>query len=265
MSEQYVTFGSKNIFLSNKITPQDWLTGTQLVCDSTGDMILWDFTGGEPTLYEHFPELLNLVKPYSIWAVTSNSLLRKQIDKLDFERCCSWTASWHPGANKPIDQFIDNIKFVQSHKIYTSVTIVLHESTKLVIKDDLKRLQDAGFPTQIHLFLSEGWSLNDASQELKDVYEDLKQMNKAPAEGWSGSAPGLLNPRDCIAGYKSATVSSDGFVYSCYRHLMVENAPPIGRWGTWKPSNDLTRDCTWDCNFACDLRNTIGTQYYDAP
>ncbi len=261
----FVDFGSKRLQLGREITPDQWAEGTRLVSEEAGEQILFDFTGGEPTMYPRLGKLLELCAPYSEWAITSNSVLTNQIRRLfefDIKPCRSWTASWHPGAFRPMEPFLDNLRFVQSNAVYVSVTIVLHESTKTTIKRDLARLQDEGFVTQIHLYLGEGYALErDADQEIHDLYAELKHLNRAPAEDWDQTPSELPTPRNCIAGHRSVAVSSDGSVFRCYEHLMVETQPAIGKWGSWTPEPDLTRNCDWVCRFACDTRNVIYPGY----
>lgn len=258
---KYVDFGSKRLMLGQSIKPDQWAEGTQLVSEATGETILFDFTGGEPTMYAGLGRLLMEVRPYSDWAITSNSVLTRQIRELfewNIKPCMSWTASWHPGAFKPMEPFLANLRFVRSNAVYVSVTIVLHESTKRTIKQDLARLQDAGFPVQIHLYLGEGYALaRDTDREMHDLYAELKHLNRAPAEDWDQTPPELPTPRNCIGGHRSVAVSSDGSVFRCYEHLMVESEPAIGKWGSWTPEPDLTRGCDWVCRFACDTRNVI--------
>lgn len=256
--DTYVDFGSKRIPVTRELTPKEWIRGMHKVRLATSKRPLWDFTGGEPTLYEGLPELLEGARTYSDWAITSNSLLRRQIERIfnaNIDMPSSWTSSWHPGAKRDINEFIDTLKFIRSHGVYTSCTVVLHASTKDTIREDLKRIASEGFVVQIHLALMEGYSLaNDSDTELKAIYEELKWLNRAPAEDYDSTPEGVPTPRDCVAGYESVAVSSDGAIYPCYRGMMCEPNPPIGKWGEWIPQTDLTRGCDWICNFACDLR-----------
>lgn len=260
--DTYVDFGSKRLAIQRELTPKEWIRGMHKVRLATGKRPLWDFTGGEPTLYDGLPELLEGARTYSDWAITSNSLLRKQIERIfaaHIDMPSSWTSSWHPGAKRDINEFIDTLKFIRSHGVYTSCTVVLHASTKDTIREDLKWIADEGFVVQIHLALMEGYSLkNDTDAELKAIYEELKWLNRAPAEDYDSTPEGMPTPRDCVAGYESVSVSSDGSVYPCYRGMFVEPYPPIGKWGEWIPQKDLTRGCDWICNFACDIKLVEG-------
>lgn len=259
----YVDFGSKRLTLGPQMTAREWLQGMHRVIQASGKKVLWDFTGGEPMMYQEMPQLLMGARSYSDWAITSNTLLRKQIERVfdaHVDRCASWTASWHPGSGREIGEFIANLKFVQQHSDYVSVTIVLHPSTKHRIKQDLQVLSEH-VPVQIHLFHAEGFSLAKSEDaELRDLYEELKPLNRAPAEAWCETPEGVPTPRDCVALSHSCVVSSDGAVYPCYQATLVEFDPPVGKWGTWIPNQDIYRGCTWPCSFACDLRNVVSSQ-----
>ena len=263
---KYVQFETKRLPLGRQLTPEEWADGTRRIVDAAGERIIFDLTGGEPTLYPGLPRFLHLTKDVADWAVTSNTVLTKQIHAIfdaDVNRCSAWTASWHPGAKRPLEPFLDNLRFIRHRADDTSVTIVLHQSTKHVIREHLKQIQDAGFRVQIHLYLSPYYSFaNDKDQEIHELYEELKAINKAPAESFTDDV--LSPPHTCIAGHRSVAVSSDGAVFSCYKHMASEPDPPIGYWGTWTPKADLTRGCMWACVYACDLRNTL-SQYYMAP
>lgn len=261
-ADTFVNFGSKQLPIVREMTAKEWIRGFHLIRQNAHSPIMWDLTGGEPTLYDQLPEFLEGVRTYSEWSITSNSLLRKQIERVFAARIdmpSSWTASWHPGADRDIERFIDTLKFIRSHGVYTSCTVVLHRSTKSTIKRDLERIAAEGFVVQIHLYLAEGYSLAaDDDQELKDIYTELKWLNRAPAEDYDTTPEGIPTPRDCVAGYDSISVSSDGAIYPCYRLMFVEQVKPLGQWGSWVPATDLTRGCAYPCTFACDIKNIVG-------
>lgn len=258
----YVTFGEKTLPISRELSPREWAHGMHKVRQATGLKVLFDFTGGEPLIYEGLGEMLEKCRTYSAWSVTSNTSLTKQLHalyKYNIDLPGSWTGSWHPRAGFPIDRFIENLKFVRSHGTYTSVTIVLHRSTKDTIKADLKRFQDEGFVTQIHLALIDGYDFGkEEDQELKDLYAELQYLNRSFAENMDETPAGVPSPRNCLAGFRSVVVSSDGQCFLCYEHAMRQSMKSIGQWGEWTPKTDMTRGCTWECVFSCDLRLVEG-------
>lgn len=261
----FAILGEKKLSLGKQMTAREWANGAERVADSIGEDLLFDFTGGEPTLYKELPEMLHLVKDCSQWAMTSNSSLRPRIEAIfaaDIKPCKSWTGSWHPNTGKIIESFIDNLNFIKSHGVCTSATLVLHSSTKHRIRQDLIRLAEAGITTQLHYFLAPDYTVADETdQEMLELYDELRELNRSPAESWVQDAPNLPHSKTCTAGYRSAAVSSDGNVFGCYKAMMIEPDPPIGQWGEWTPNADLTRDCTWSCIYPCDLRSTISSHY----
>lgn len=257
----YVTFGSKALPIKRELSAREWIIGMHKVRQGANVPVLWDFTGGEPLLYDELPALLEGARSYSDWAITSNTVLTRRLQGLfnaNIDMPTSWTASWHPNGGFDIEDFIANLHFIRSHGVYVSVTIVLHHSTKATIKTDLARFAGEGFFTQVHLFHAEGFDLEQESDdELVSLYADLKHLNRAPAESHDRTPEGYGEKRDCVAGYRSVAVSSDGSVYPCYRGMMNEPDPPIGQWGRWAPAKEIWRDCSWPCTYACDLRNVI--------
>lgn len=257
-TREYVSIGSKTIVLGKPLTPREWLQGFHLIRPKT-DRIIFDLTGGEPTLYAGLVEFLEGIRSYADWALTSNTLLRSRIERIfaaniDPPKC--WTGSWHPAAGRSLDEFVDTLRFIRSHGVETSATIVLHESTKDRIKADLARFIDEGFRVQIHAALMEGYSVKGDSAELRALYDELKWLNRSPTEDWDVSPVGPV--RDCVAGRDSISVSSDGAIYLCYRHMSNEPVPPIGKWGTWVPRTDIVHGCDWKCVYACDIVSVIG-------
>lgn len=265
-----LAFG-KTLPILRELTPEQWAQGARLIHEATGQNLLWDFTGGEPIIYRGLPEMLSLVASFSQWAITSNSSIRERIEAIFATGInpSSWTASWHPmalGAN--IDTFVDNLRFIRDHGVYTSVTMVLHPSTAHCIKEHLERFAAEGFVRQVHMHL--GGIETEITEtptraevaaglrtELAEVARSIEHLSRPPADDWARTPDHFPPPNDCIAGYRSVAVSSDGAVFPCYNAMMVESDPPIGRWGEWVPNTEPTRDCTWNCVFGCDLRNIL--------
>ncbi len=258
----YVTFGSKSLPIQRELTPREWVRGMHKVRASAPVRPLWDMTGGEPLLYDGLGEMLQGARSYSDWSITSNTRLTRQLHELfkyNIDIPGSWTGSWHPRSGFSIDEFIENLKFIRALGTYTSVTIVLHRSTKDTIKADLKRFQDEGFVTQIHLALIDGYDFADEQdQELRDLYVELRYLNRSFAENMDVTPDGVPTPRNCLAGFRSVVVSSDGACYLCYEHAMRQSMKSIGRWGEWTPQAEKTAGCTWPCSFSCDLRLVEG-------
>ncbi len=264
---------TKTLPIIRELTPEQWAAGAELVHRTTGKNLLWDFTGGEPTLYAGLAEMLGLVGSYSRWAVTSNTSLRKRIEEI-FARnskCSSWTASWHPLGGMSIDEFIDNLHFIRSHGTYVSITMVLHPSTQHCIKEHLERFQAEKFVCQVHMheggcdpisIPAPGGAEAAHAEErirasLSDTGHSIEHLSRPIADDWARMPHQFPPPNDCISAFESIAISSDGAVFPCYNAMMVESDPPIGRWGTWVPNTEVTRGCTWNCVFGCDLRNIL--------
>lgn len=267
-------FYGKVLPIKRELVAEEWIAGAKRAHTAAG-RILWDFTGGEPTLYDGLPALLAGVKDISDWAITSNSILWPRIEALfthtGVARCSSWTASWHPLAGHSIDEFIRNLYYIRKHSEYVSVTMVLHQTTKHCIKGHLERFAAEGFPRQVHMFEGgissdgipggqPGQQANLAPKDDADlcaVAAEIMHLTRAPSDDWARVPSDFPPPNDCTAGQQSVAVSSDGAVHLCYEHLVHQQSPQIGWWGEWEPAREPHRGCTWNCVFGCDLRNIV--------
>jgi len=254
--------------IEREMTLREWTEGILHITNGLREKVLFDFTGGEPLLYKGFDLLIhNLTKLGHQWVITSNTSLTGFIEDyfkepLFYQSLLGWTSSWHPSSRLTINQFIDNLKYIKSKRDSVTTTVVLHESTKGSIEKDIRLLNEAGIPTQIHLFQAEDYDFErDASQEMKEVYERLKMDNKQHQFSWEDNPIGIQPIRNCVANHKACTVSSDGSVFLCYEHLNVKaDIGPIGKWGQYRFSKEITRDCEWVCRYPCDRLNIIEGQ-----
>src|ERR1700685_59313 len=91
----YYTFNGVTKPIKRELTAEEWVQGAYRVINTVKDTLLFDMTGGEPTLYKDLPEVLKRLNYLCSWAVTSNSLLTRQIEKLfadDIPLPLTWTA-----------------------------------------------------------------------------------------------------------------------------------------------------------------------------
>ena len=253
---------NKDVKISKEMTAQQWLRGLLCIISSATDTVEFDFTGGEPLVYSEFPQLIELISPYALWSITSNTVLTGKLRELFSKRIKpprSWTASWHRNGLVNFATFLDNLKYVKDcGAMSTSCTIVLHEGNYTHFQSDIQTLQREGFRVQAHLFMSPQFQhMTTGIDSVNKIYEEHKHLFIQQTDDWDKNPEGVEPIRDCVAGHKSISVSSDGAVYLCYEHLFVESEPPIGQWGEYTLSNDPTKNCSWPCRFSCDVRNII--------
>lgn len=267
----YFEYNSLKRILGPEISAKDWSYGLAVATQNKREPSHIEFTGGEPTIYSEFPDLVYLFSKFNraTIAITSNSSQIRLIKNIfeypngfDSDKFVAWTGSWHPSANKNIDKFIENLKYIQriigEYKV--STTIVLHESTFDSIEQDIDKLNENGIRNQIHLYLKEGFSITDdyeSNKKLNELYIKLQNKNKQYVESWKDSNPGLGDSRECLSSNKAVTVSSDGTVFLCYEHLCSEqNHGPIGIWGDYV-LKDKNINCSWTCRYPCDIMNVV--------
>ena len=106
-------FGN-DYYIESEIDYNDWLCSLNIY-----KPFHLEITGGEPLMYEGFPELINGLPEGCTWAVTANTLLSSEIKKLHFDKCPSWTASYHDVAK---DKFTINATFIKAHRVNTNIT-----------------------------------------------------------------------------------------------------------------------------------------------
>ncbi|MCP4342277.1 MAG: radical SAM protein, partial [Desulfobulbaceae bacterium] len=79
-----------------------------------------EFTGGEPTLYKGFKDIVNGLPDSCTWAITSNTLTN--ITGLEFDKCAHWTASYH---GFQMDKYKENIKYLVENNTPLSISVVI--------------------------------------------------------------------------------------------------------------------------------------------
>lgn len=256
--------------IDKELTVEEWLDGLLLIREQINDNILFDFTGGEPTLYRDFHKLVHIFSsiPSTSWVITSNTSLQDKIHEIfkhkeSIKSCAGWTASWHPNGVRTFDEFVSNLLTLKEYIKNISVTTVLHYSTMYKIEEQMKQLEDLGIQTQIHVYQAQGFSLfkepeSKQHERLLEVYDRIKDKNRQYLYEWDSSMEGIANVRDCNAGKKSIAVSSDGKIFLCYEHMNGEqDVDPIGQWGTFRLKETVIKNCSWHCRYPCDRKNII--------
>jgi MoaA/NifB/PqqE/SkfB family radical SAM enzyme len=179
-----------------------------------------ELSGGEPTIYPGFKELINHLPPDATWAITSNTL-SDSLEGIPFKQCKHWTASYHLGASKKV--FTKNLYFLQE-KVDLSVSIVVEFNNFEPCIDEALYFRKAGFKVNILRELNPGISWENTQQwnillKMRDkgfnVVEDDIPSNYNFESGFS-----------CLAGCDYFCAMPDGKVYDCYSNAMT--ARPYG-------------------------------------
>ena len=196
-----------------------------------------EFTGGEPTIYSGFRDLVDNIPNGCTWAITSNTVTN--IDNINLSKCISWTASYHDVSQ---EIFIKNV-IKLSKECPTSVSVVIP------FDDVDKNLMDAN-----RLRVVTGCRVNILRELNIDVdWENTKELEKVRSMPRS-----LFNVVEddipikyefekgfvCSGGSDYICLMSDGQVFSCYSNLM--NSKKLGTIDSFKKVEG-DRKCYDEC------------------
>jgi MoaA/NifB/PqqE/SkfB family radical SAM enzyme len=198
-----------------------------------------EFSGGEPTLYRGFKELVANIPHGSRWAITSNTLIDPK--GTDLSKCMFWTASYHAGGNR--EKFIENVKWLRDNygRVAVSFVVPFADVDKTLIKA-LEYRSDLGVQVNLLRELNPGISWTDTEEWKKleamkhfgfNVVEDDIPESYEFSGGWL-----------CHGGESYVAVMPCGNVYRCYSEAM--DGEPIGTIWDFEPDSE-PYECHRDC------------------
>lgn len=197
-----------------------------------------EFTGGEPTIYPGFRDLVAHIPQESTWAITSNTLM-KDVHDLPIDRCTDWTASYH-WQDSPF--FYNCQQLNRKMKGHFRVSFVVEFKRVKECIDKALQAQRMGFAVNVLRELNEGvdwkgtkeWDQVSAltKRKINVVDEDIPPSYEFES-GFS-----------CMGGAIYFCLMPDGKVYRCYSDAM--RGRQIGEVSTYVPPT-LPEDCTEPC------------------
>ena len=200
-----------------------------------------EFSGGEPTIYYDFKNLVNNIHQGSKWAITSNTL--GDLSDIDFSKLQCWTASCHTENQR----FFDNIMFLKSNGVSVSISMVV---TKANIENIIYRtIKYAKYGVRINLLreLNPGVSWNNT--EEWEVLKIMKALGVNVVEDDIPPEYEFTSGWYCEGGRLYFSVMPDGKVYRCYSEAMT--GEPLGDVKTFSPGSNPT-ECYRKC-FGCAM------------
>ncbi len=176
-----------------------------------------EFTGGEPTIFNEFKDIVNGLPDSCTWAITSNTLTN--ITGLDFDKCAHWTASYH---GFQMDKYKENIKYLVENNTPLSISVVIpfNDFDKYVaMAKDLKVL---GCRVNI---------LRELNPEVNwNGTRKLDQLRAMSADGFHVVEEGIPTSYEfesgflCVGGSSYYALYPDGQMFRCFSHMM-QNRP----------------------------------------
>jgi len=203
-----------------------------------------EFTGGEPTVYSDFKELVANLPSGCTWAVTSNTLTVK-VREIDLSRCKAWTASWH---ERKKDLFLENVRFLKDYGIVRITIVVTPDNFQQAVDDILYFAGVERIGVNVHPVLSMGFSWEKHSEMLAKI----KALDQGGLIKYIEEVPLEWNPQHyawCDAGSKYFALMPDGTVLRCYSALLWYGI--IGHVSDFNPVYEIKK-CDQDCVFHCD-------------
>jgi len=209
-----------------------------------------EFTGGEPTLYDGFEQLLTYIPRDCSWAVTSNTLNTEVLETLSPSGSKGWTASYH---FRQHDKFIKNYLLLRRKGFLVSVTLVLTPENHKEVEKVARDMTSKNIIVNIHPILQQGhdwYKHNEIYEHFKKLKAELCQNGGTYrfvpiAKRWTSD--GAVDA--CPAGTNYFVLWGDGRVFRCY--LDAIKGIDMGKIETLEPHR-LEYPCDGGCIFPCD-------------
>jgi len=199
-----------------------------------------EFTGGEPTIYPGFKDLIAHIPSGSEWSITSNTLT--DLDGLSFDKCEAWTASDHIDSEK----FIQNILFLKTKIEELRVSVVAEFANVNVAIKRALYFRKLKFKVNVLRELNKGVDWTD-SKEWKELV-NLRRKGINVVEDDIPPRYEFKKGYRCMAGTELYFCAMpDGRVYRCYADAMLGEG--IGDIWNIKPGKKPS-DCWLPC-LAC--------------
>jgi len=218
--------------VEKELTPDEWIK----LLNSYSPAV-FDFTGGEPLLY---PGIVQVLNSLPLWTITSNTLYLPP--GIDYSRCKSWTASFHPHISTELrGKFLENTYKISSQSIPLNINLVLT-------------------PKTFDSVLSWADSFNSSTNVTVNVlpyYDDkdfswykypglVERMNRNPHVRYEEKLfeyKGLEGNGYCKGGQHYFVLGPDGKAFRCLTDLHTGKQPISGL---------VNSTCNDRCMFPCD-------------
>ena len=196
-----------------------------------------EFTGGEPTIYKGFRDLVANIPDDCQWAITSNILTN--IDNIDMSKCIAWTASWH---NKQKDKFMDNILKLNKYPFVSVSVVIPFNRVKEALQDANMIRAKAGVRVNLlrELNVNVDWTDTPELAQLRSMPRGLFNVVEDDIPIKYEFEKGFV----CSGGSDYIGLQSDGSVFSCYSNMM--NNKKLGDIGTYEKSEGDSK-CYDEC------------------
>jgi MoaA/NifB/PqqE/SkfB family radical SAM enzyme len=199
---------------------------------------MYEFTGGEPLRYEGIASLLNSLP---IWAATSNTT--NSIEGINFKKCFSWTASYHPHiSSKAKEKFMENISRIKSYGVFTAITMVATPQNIANVLQETAKFKEQGFAVNIHPYYDDpnfDWNKYPEEKRLLQENEFLRYGERFFNYG------SIHGCEECYGGKDYFCVAPDGNIFRCVTE-MTHGADALVH-----PSDKLHK-CSRECLIPCD-------------
>lgn len=232
------------------------------------------FSGGEPTLHPHLPELVAFARECGVQriALSTNGsaerdvyerLLARGVDdfSVSLDACCASFADVMAGCKCGFDHVCDNIRFLAA-RAYTTVGVVVNEQNV----DEVQRIVEFAdglgvadirvIPAAQH---SRTLATVKLSGALLDRHPILRYRIRNAGQGRPIRGLGPEDPRRCYLVYDDSAVAQ-GLHFPCIIY-MRENGAPVGKIGPymraermfWSRTQDIHKDpiCRENCLDVC--------------
>ena len=131
------------MFANEEVTPDMWIKALARVKPQRPNFIV-TFCNAEPALYKGCADIVNSIPQFGTFMYTNCSTESlKEIAKITPRDNLNFYVSYHRG-QIPIDEFIDNAKWLQEHYIVSNFHAPAYPPIVEQLKEDAKVMKDAG-------------------------------------------------------------------------------------------------------------------------
>lgn len=207
---------------------------------------LLEMTGGEPTLYKEFPDLIQRLPSDCRWAITSNTLNTETIRNIDLTKNLQWTASYHYHSDV---KFANLCNELRDAGVNVRITLVATPDNYETLIEKIEFFKALYFDINIHPILKKSpvWIGHNDIWDKVQAIEGVNVVKDIPP-AWTEKSFSR-----CKAGSEYFALMPDGKAMRCMSKIL--SGETLGHIKDLAPAPEIeNKKCNGKCVFPCDLQ-----------
>jgi len=261
----YCVFHQDSTGCLKTITGSEWHIGPELSAAEWKQHLdkfkpyLLEMSGGEPTLSEAIPELVNDLPDGCKWAITSNGTYLPDYNERAAKTCGSYTLSFHleyfkKGGKQYLTDLVGKAVELKKQGFPVAFTFVITPEL-LPMAEAVVPILQKDWPVNIHpaaFVVGLNWDKH------RDELRRIKKLGGMYYIEYPMSLADCMQFESCTAGGRSYFfLMPDGRVLRCHSQVFSQHHQELGHISTWQlPETDEFIPCEWPHMVACDDRST---------